>query len=79
MPFHRDRIPDNAWEKLALPDWILNVIAVVSQLSFLAWAFAGPLLWFFRCDLVVLFLFLFVLLSGAIAFSWGIFGVTCES
>ena len=75
MPFHRDSSTHNAWKQLALPDWILNVIAIVAVLSFLVWALAGPLLWFFRCDLVVLFLFFFVLLSGVIAFGWGIFGV----
>lgn len=75
MPFHRDNSPHHAWQSLALPDWVLNVIAIVAVLSFVVWALAGPLLWFFRCDLVVLFLFLFVLLSGVIALGWGIFGV----
>ena len=71
MPFHSSR--RNA--KLALPDWVLNVIAIGAVLSVSVWALAGPLLWFFRSDMVVLFLFLFVLLSGVIALGWGIFGL----
>lgn len=75
MPFHRESSPDSAWKKLAVPDWLLNVVAIAAVLLFLVWALAGPLLWFFRCDMVVLFLFLLALLSGVIAFGWGIFGI----
>jgi hypothetical protein len=72
MQSHRDSIPHNTRKSLALRNWILIVIAIVTVLSFLVWALTGPIA---RSGIAVLLLFLLVLVSGFIAFLLGIVGV----